>query len=655
MYKVVTLNKTEEVGPVHAALIIDRSGSMSGTLNKVIDNVQEVIKSLRPGDYLSVGWFSSEGGEFEYLINGLQVSPASAGFVAKSLDSYRRVVGCTCFSEILNETIKVVSAVPAPAYLFFFTDGYPVVSNTKSELSSVRNALTALKNLLSGSMFIGYGSYFNTSLMAEMAEFAGGASVPVKDIDKLWKILLDFAQNLNPPKTVVLEDSGFYFTESAVFPLQKGENRIPSTVETILVKGNDGVLEGYYAEAILALQKADVEGAVEWLAKTGDVRLIKLVSTALTNAEVAGANVELMKALNGEGRFLEGINTNFLPAPDAFCVLDLLNLLLEDPEAKFYPRQMIYNRIGVARPVKDGYPKFEYGEDQGVSFNKLTWNESQANLSVLAAFNGTVNLGPNDVGLPEVLDVVKFNNYALIKDGVLNVEKLPISCNKALFKTLAGKGMVSGRYRPNGVYTLDLTKIPLLNKVSMALPTFTTYVGLKESELAFEAQQKVIRYLIGESPSTLSPYTEEQQAFLAEKGISAKGVYSPPTEAGEVTDFYLATEFKVTKKGYSSWPKISDVLVKVAEGKPLSGPSELLYRAYVAYAPPDSYAPESSVELELSLESVRRDLARIRTHLNRVLFGVVVGRKWFPDATTRDGLTYKDWTVKFNTEKRVQI
>ena len=143
---------------------------------------------------------------------------------------------------------------------------------------------------------------------------------------------------------------------------------------------------------------------------------------------------------------------------------------MEDGEANFYPYDSAfeYKRIGVPSKVKPGYAKFEAEKGARAPLNSLTWNSSKLNLSVLAKIQGTVELkdGHQKFGLVKNYPTFIFRNYTLVKDGFLNVQKLPVSVSEQTFAVLQAQNVIDIRasWAKDKVVLLHLDRIPVINR-----------------------------------------------------------------------------------------------------------------------------------------------------------------------------------------------
>ena len=150
--------------PVNHIWIYDRSGSMYSLLSGLVRDLKDLSRSLKVGDTLTLGWFSSER-DFNFMIKGFKITGDSDyALLDKLLDQNSRTLGTTCFSDILADTKQVVQDLKIFSSTFalsFFTDGYPVVSNYNREVEAIFSAIKNLQGDISSALLVGYGYYYN--------------------------------------------------------------------------------------------------------------------------------------------------------------------------------------------------------------------------------------------------------------------------------------------------------------------------------------------------------------------------------------------------------------------------------------------------------------------------------------------------------------
>jgi hypothetical protein len=407
------------------------------------------------------------------------------------------------------------------------------------------------------------------------------------------------------------------------------------------------------------IQRTKTDVAMDLLSYLGDVGLVNSASSAFTNEEFGKVEEAIAAAIKyPTRRFLAGKKVGCLPDKDAFCLLQAVELLMADEEAQFapYDEAFTYKKIGRSTKNKAGYPDFQPDKNSRVPLTGLVWNSSRLNLSIRAKIAGEVelNAGYKKVGLEKMYPTFVWRNYTLVRDGVLNVQSLPVSLSKGLYETFLEKGLIDKehpRHYTGRTYVVHLDRIPVINRsIAEAWTSATGLIRDCTNELILETEQKVLNSRIAE----LEPekkmnlgLTAEQEMFLKENGVTGSG-FNPPVEKEPATDFYMAKEFEVKAKGFSSLPKLAEVQDKIKAKKALNAPAELMSQAIVA----NKKMWCSVDKLKARLVEVRDDLTKTRSNIQKAKFSVVLANKWFEEFTNRVGCelshTDKDTGLTFD-------
>jgi hypothetical protein len=684
--------------------IYDRSYSMSGELEKLSQDLISKSQTIPYGDTLSLGWFSGEG-QFNFIIKGFKIT-ADSDFVAlkKIIENNKHPVSMTCFSEILNETdgvIRDLSAFSERFSLMFMSDGYPVVSNYSREIENIFSAIEKIEGRITASFMIGYGNYYNRDLMMDMAERLGGSlihshnlpefSVALtnlidKSSDSLPKVKVEF--NKSKPSLGVIfgidkdtlnvykqkEDGSIGF-----IPTEDNNNvyfltdKISTGMEQVTVLEHDllrpskksSLIRAIYGASCLLSQKTKTDLAMETVASIGDKNFVKLLTNSYTNAEYGNVETMLKEAMHStKSRIIDGYDPNFLPPEDAFCLLDLLELMMGDSEAFFYPYNpnFKYKRIGLKAKVIGKFPDFKPVENVKCKLSELSWNKKMLNLSLMAKISGSVNLktGYKDLGLNKNFPTIIYRNYTVVKDGMLNMNTLPVSMSKNTFEAIQSKGLLIGHtFEENHIYDLPLSALPVMNRATAKKNTSASELAKKAiKEAKLEATMKVLNDFNNslEEPSNSSDtFTEEQRAFLEENGISHNG-FSPKTEKEDPVDFYHAKEFVIEIKGCSSLPKVSDVKTKLASNKPLTPREGLLQEGLVLLDNAIIKTSADSVKkawIADLISKTKKDLMSTRFDVQKTKFAILLGKQWFDEFESREecSLEVDGFTVNFKIKE----
>jgi hypothetical protein len=688
---------------------------MSWALPELTAQLITLSKKLPKGDTLSLGWFSSQG-EFNWVFKGFKISDDSDyKALEKAIKANSTSIGCTCFSEILADSDTVIndlSAISKTFSLHFFTDGYPVVSNYQKEIDNIFKAIKKIKGRIHTAMLIGYGEYFNMELLSQMAEKLGAmlihSSLIPEYSDSITK-LIKLTDNSEPKEEVeplvaaptaiysvtdqgvvtcsIDEDGKIYITPeknkntvlyyiSTEKPNKKSWDKVE--IPSINFGDNtDQLAKAVYAAGLILTQQTKTDVALEVLGKIGDKALIDGVSNAFTIADYGRVEEAITKGVNDvSARFSAGRDANYLPPVDAFCVFDLLNMLMEDKASAFFPyhEKFTYEKIGVGSKVLDGYSKFNPDKTSKCPFDNLTWHESRLNLSVQTKILGTIELHdingktPQSVGFSNPYPTFIFRNYAFIKDGRVHTKKFFITSSEATYKALKNKGVVfEDTFSSNKAYGVDVSNIPAINrKIATGKTSAKELCKLAMQEQKLKGIIKGLKWFkdedFGEATTKATPFTDEQMQFLEANGVQATkgGSYNPPRTKEEAKDKYIAKSFELKIAGMSSLPPVKKVMEKVAAGKSRTAVEALIEESAKLYTPikanTDSQAKLSWLETQIMAK--QKELRTIRSQIQSSKFSVILGKRWFDEFQSRNENSLKVDGTEFSFvlgEEEVEI
>lgn len=673
-------------GPVNTLLLIDRSGSMGWTLTKLVKQAFTLlVKHLKPGDTVTVGWFSGQG-QFGWAVKAFTMNGDNST-LEKMLDSLGRSVGLTCFSEILADTenvIRELSAISTAFELFLLTDGCPVVKDEKKEIAAIFTAIAAVKGKLNSATLVGYGDYYNKALMADMAMALGGSLIHESNLERFDSMLkfLDGAKG-QPRLAVKLKTkAGTAFTihKNSVVA-QRPENdevrvTAPEDGRIWVLTSEPPSMEtprpitdapgAAYAAAYVFSQAGQSMEAVQVLSQIGDVGLTTRLYNARTNEEYGLAEKLILDAVyHKAARCKDGFKVGCAPDSNAFSVMDVVSLLMNDPVAALWPMhpKLDYKSIG-PKPVPDGdFPKFK-AYNEYTPFNSLAWNKSRLNLSVRCLIRGEVELRGDLVGnLTRQFKAWKWANRAIINDGYLNIKHLPVTVSAVTKAALIKAGVpmdVDGQ-----VLILHLDELPIVNQAFVADNTsIRKLFADKVDTLYLEANIKALKWKRDQldperaTAKPVSNFTAAEVELLAKNGILEDGQYSPPLKKAEPTDFYTAVEMEVTVKSFSSTAACDKVADKLEKGTKLT-PSELVMAKAMRFlsAMPTGSRLEALAWLDEELKASKADLEAIRARMAATKLGVTLGKvQWqeFKDRQDVYELQLGDFECKLEI-KPVQV
>jgi len=692
-------------GAVNHIWIYDRSLSMSGLLPELTDQLTKLSQDIPKGDSLTLGWFSSEG-EHNFILKGFKIHEKSDYKILKeAIKKNSRPIGLTCFSEILHDVETVINDLSILSKIFslhFFTDGYPVVYNLSKETSSIFDAIDKIKGSIHSAMMVGYGYYYNKELMSKMCENLGAAlihSSVIPEYSKSITRLVEMTKNMEPKEEVELlikdplavytvADQGvMLYTPDKdgklfVSPLKDEASRYvyyistkkPDTKKWKKVDisevdfGNkvDSTARSLYAAALVLTQKIHTDKAMEILGKVGDVKLIDSLTNAFTIEEYGDAEYRIAEAMTDTyARFSEGRNENYLPKTNAFCILDLVSILMDDEKAAFYPydKRFKYEKISAATEVKSDYPKFKAHENNKCPFDSLSWHKSRLNLSVKTRITGTVDLlekegvKPGDVGFSNPYPTYIYRNYSIVKDGRAHMKKLYVTSSEDTYRTLKREGVVrEDSFEKDQIYAIDLGSLPTVNRsMASGKASATELCKLVMEEQKICGILKSLKWFkkdfdLIEEGIALS---KEQIEYLKSNGINADrdGSFNPPTTRVETSDMYIAKSFEIKIKGMATLPTVIKVKDKMAANKSRTPVETLIEAGINEYtgAKKGLKEKEQLKWLNDTIGSYKKTLGSIRKKIQEDKFKIILGKSWFEEFDDREktSLDVEDKTYNF--------
>lgn len=738
--------KTVEIS-AHHTFIIDCSGSMWGELPQIRkDLFNKISTMLKPKDSVTIIWFSGES-QYGVLLEDYHVDSAmSLSKVKELIDKYLTTVGLTAFKEPLDELKKVISRVrernPEMVHtMFFLTDGYDNCWSTREIISAIEN----VKEDLSSATIVEYGWYCNKKLLSEMASSVGGVHTFSENFDeyepyvektfnngisvKRRYIKLDHTPHNNTAFNIVDGDvimytpnedneifvavdgelNLFYFTEdSNVLAECIGDESFIS--DSILGDDTSSVIfSGLYGAVFAYSRKSDYNMVSEILKLLGDANLINQKANTFGTQKINELEHKFIEAMNNEDkRYVDGYNPSLEPAEDAFCVMDMLELLMSDDENLWYPRHesFKYKRTGskavakksdMSAEDKDAIKslteagdlsglkeklkevsenttetlRFHYNEEMPSSpISNLTWNEKRANLSVQVTYDGYVELPENKFGLDSKFETKIFRNYTIIKDGIIHSYNLPVSLSKETFDKLQENNLLEGESFESGkIYVLNFSNLPVINrKMAKSLSAEALFkktyelIKLQSSNYVFNQYKK--RLFGGASKGFLDLYGAEATEWLKSLGLKDYG-FNPPSSIEKKNEEIEINTLQVKIKGLSSNPtkKDFDSLEKKLNAgldsssfstkESLLAPAMKEFRAFEStLSGLDESTKDTMIKewLYSKSDSFRKTKTQLMTEIAKAKFLTIVGKSWFQEFESRE---QNELNVSFDGEELI--
>jgi len=702
-------NETEAktIDKMHHIHILDRSYSMSGDIVGLMEDVKKTFRAIPVGDYISVVWFSSEG-ENGVVIKGYKKTENDDfGDVDNLIDSIKHCVGCTCFSEPMALVKSIINEMQplCPYYnVTLFTDGCSCCSvSTEEDYKRTYDITRSFKDDIMALNTLGYGYYYDKDFLASLAEISEFGkyihSSNVKEYSEIFTHNYERVKDMIVDKVdIVAPNYDIIYLNSKSSKLSKSEMHLSSidkrknqflliepdeeTLATVTINGKDildydiqkgkildsTLLNLQYALAYEAYYKGDRETCLDILKDIKDKHFIDEQLKAFTIDETSQFLKSLNKAIfvNKERMKNGEAPENYVPADDAFCIMDLLKIL--SSEGNFYvPEMGSYNRIGLQ--VVDTFNLFEPDRDYEIlaPFNdNLTFNKSKLNVSIKFTRNGVVSINPKSakkVGLPEKIDSYQFQTHTIIKDGHLNMDKIKVKLSNETIRKLSeiqldliGSDGVEFLNSVSGnIFEIVLTTLPIINRQYLKDSEINKVLDKVIENTKLEIEQKVIKYMISNNSykdtivevsnnGTTATYNEEQIEVLKEHGLNEylayAGINRKVTEKNE-NDYYEARELEFQLKGCSAIPAIEKGLETynkaIEKGKDPNFMSSMIYNTIrntqirLESMGFDKDSKEERQELESILKNIKTKLINNRIELNTIKMSKVLTSSWWEE------------------------
>jgi Mg-chelatase subunit ChlD len=681
----VSATKKANNNGVHHIVVIDCSGSMYNPMPDMRKDLKDKLVTLiGKNDTLTLLGFS--GRNECYLI--LEAMPVATlkdlSKVYDAIDRWMRPMGLTGFLDPLRMVNSIISKIRAKDTnavfsMFFMTDG----QDNQWSKQEILNEMAKVAANLASATVVEYGYYTDRAFLAKMAAIAGGEHIFAEDFDSYAPVFQkSLSKNVSStPKTEVKVDGSpigdIVFTidytnqEVLAFEVENGKVSVPddcgqiwylsdihkpsATRQTVQVHDvyldkqrsdmDPDVMIALYSVLSLFSMRMMPEVVFPVLRNLADVRLVKMF-TGCFGVQKYSEFATLAKkcCFDSNERYVDGKDFNAVPDDDAFTVIDLLQLLVQDnanrvlldhPEFEYKKMSRaredasdflteeeaekiaeltakmatlrkpsaikeIQNQIDAITANKPKTLKFVADPaPTGYALTNLVFHKDRPNISIQVRKKGTVDLSqhiPDQLKgvVPERFETFIFRTYNVINNGIVHLNKLPLLVTEETLDQININGIFPQMTDVgNGMFEIvvDLRPIPVINRNMVSRVSAEKLFNLQYNLLQLQASAKIWDELndqLNPQPSkNLSErYGDDAAAWLESVGIKDGGFNPVKTVSAPVSDVYNAKQLLVKFKGLSTLPKVSDVVKHMSSGnggkKPTAG-IELMMPAMQEY------------------------------------------------------------------------
>jgi hypothetical protein len=591
--------------------------------------------------------------------------------------------------------------------MIFLTDGY----NNDCPWNEVIKTLKTLEDDISSSTFVEYGYYADSQKLTQMASILGGEKISCDGFDDFEPVFDGkISQSVSGGKKTLVEITDKYLYDFAFSIGNGGSVLLYNIVDNKIMVGAD-VKEVYffstqrvgdnepasaqtlYAAIYVLSDKLMNDDAEKVFPALGDNYYYNMLLGAFGKQKLNNFKAAIKDCVvDAAKRFPEGSGTIKKVPDDAYCLMNLIEDLSEAENCLFYPshESFKYNRIGrkrvargenlseadkkrlseaktvdeiskITEELKEKNVEISFVDSnpkRGYPLSDLVWNEKRANLSVRIYIEGEAVVPENKFKIDKVASF-RYKTYTLVKDGIVNVSELPVSYSNEIIEQLQNNnvkylvtGVQIGTNKDDLKVVIDLNSLPIINK-AMVKSISAKGLAIQEWELQkLQADKKVYDYFRKALyPKTSKSFVEllgqECADWLKTIGITDYNGFAPLTDTEESLDFYMSVNLETKIKGFSSLPKVEDVITKLKSGAALK-PTELLMsdavKKYQAQLESDIYKSLSPEQQEGVLKTylitksdiLNKKKRKVMQEIAQIKFSLILSKKWFTEFKTFD-------------------
>jgi hypothetical protein len=494
---------TVSVGTNHY-IVCDISGSMYSTLPKMRQHLKNRMALLvKPEDTVTVIYFSGKGQAGVVFENVAVNTVGDLTAVNTAIDKFLQPCGLTAFVDPIKLAKQCRSRINNGNLhsLSFLTDGYDNCYSSREILAEVSD----INQYFDQFTLLEYGWYCNRDLLSKMAQQTGAIHVFSEDYLCLEPAIENVLQKksfklreVNADGDSVLFRSGNDIVQVDVI---NQKVKVPEDISDIYVMSSDVDYQQISDEESLLMTLywavTNNRSAIAWgvLSAIGDQSLYNAYQNCFTKQDYSSLTSTIKDIISGD----LVLSRSGISEMDTSSVLDVLNILAagqnfidtKHPDFKYSKIgrgtkqkedtvvQDLTGQMQSLTDVKDMQavamqivshetynPEFVSTDGGLKSLDALVFNETRPNISIQSREYGYVEIPQSkqkEWGLPKTIDTSIVRNFTVVKDGIVNLKKLPVVIDSETHYELEQLGYINEPYVANRVYTIDLSTTPLMS------------------------------------------------------------------------------------------------------------------------------------------------------------------------------------------------
>lgn len=575
----ISASTAKVADPSHHVIIVDRSGSMYGSIGDVRSQVRKILtldEFNKPELRVSLISYSSKGDVTTHFKRvPIQTVMAAGSRELQEVDRLQATC-MTCISQSLRVAETLVDDADVTA-ISLHTDGFANDTSPTQEYRDIDFAIGALRKhprVLVNT--IAYGSWCDYNLLSRIANEMSGACVQAGSIREVYKALYDTTKLLASGATTALEipcgalqtalyacpsEGKFLGSEGSTLMI-RGAGPSPSyafvltpmSVEEYLRSNlGEATCEMAFLFARYLLSVGRVNDAKYVLISTRRKDLIEPHYKALSVTDIKSMASDLEReidpSMDGNREFFKdfGVGTT---GPSIDVIMGVVRAHAASLEINLKNLLGSYKRRGIKRVagVRNADGSLTVPEFSTKTREKSDWvpvsgveiNRASPNINIRVVQDVDLVRTETSEVISRVaginLKLKDFKNYTIVGDGSVSVPSLTFRTgSKATYEALLAIGAVDGPFKPGEPFKVDLISRPLVDFGR----TFSIDKSTVETIFENGVASKFLEAMFKEKSGDLTPeQIQELGTYNITKGLN----FSPPT-----TTSYTSLEDAIAK------------------------------------------------------------------------------------------------------------
>lgn len=546
----------------HHLILIGLTESMAGSMESIKKSLKDILQQA-VGDerqYISIIVFGGHHSAYTLFLGiKAQASIYQKRKIYKSLEEIcTGIKGCIVSEalEYAGEELKKIEhsdEMRHHLYLILDEESIPLewsILEEEQRCCNIVNAYAKSKMTLDA---VGIGCFYNRNFLIKLVQKGRGKLLHADNIKEGKKLLSRVIKERRGGRFYSTPRKGKKaFLTKICEDIAPGEERSGGEACHLLVaydeplkqigieanldnkKADEKVKQNFlYSLAAYEFRQGHIDKSLEILGQLGDKHTYNMVRNSYTMTEQGRTQNFLDElAKHPEMRYKKGrqtIDKEYIEKSEHLCLLELLNLIMDDSEAELlWDYGIKYEYSGIKKHILPSEYIFIKPEEGYGKVDKLIIGGRKLNIGVRVKIKGQVE----DSKTHLKLDAAIYREYHLAVNGNLKTDVIWCQLSRPLKRRLRREKLIKKcfRYGNKEINVLNIKKMKLLNKRIEESLSETQIVEILDEVEEIKLREKIIKEFINEL---------KEKSDLITKGYSLS----------EIEYSKLRKQFKINEKG----------------------------------------------------------------------------------------------------------